>query len=147
MIWNPRAIVKRLVLLPGVYQAVAFVRAKRYVVWGESMLPAILPGERVLVDTLAYRFGRRPVTGDIVLVRHPKRSSLAMLKRVGGVPSDEVEGRTLDEGEYWLLGDRPEFSTDSRELGPVGSGDIVGRAWAVYWPPGAVRQLKADVAG
>ena len=147
MIWNPRAVVKCLVLLAGVYQVVAFVRAKRFVVWGESMLPTILPGERVLVDTLAYRFGRRPVAGDVVLASHPARPTLTMLKRVGGVPGDEMEGWTLGEDEYWLLGDMPEFSTDSRELGPVGSGDIVGRAWVVYWPPGAVRRLTADASG
>ncbi|MFQ5471820.1 MAG: S26 family signal peptidase [Dehalococcoidia bacterium] len=141
MIWNLRAVVKRLVLLPGIYQVVAFAWAKRFVVWGESMVPTILPGERVLVDTLAYRFGRGPAAGDVVLARHPERPNLAMLKRVGGVPGDTVEDQRLGEDEYWLVGDASEFSTDSRQLGPVGSGDIVGRAWVVYWPPGSVRRV------
>ena len=149
MFRNPRAVVKCLVRLPGIYQVVAFVRAKRFVVWGESMLPTILPGERVLVDTLAYRFDRRPEAGDVVLARHPERLSLTMLKRVGGVPGDDVAGRILGEDEYWLVGDAPELSTDSRQLGPVRSGDVVGRAWVVYWPPGAVRRLTApaDASG
>ncbi len=147
MIRNPRAVVKRLIRLPGIYQVVAFVRAKRFVVRGESMLPTILPGERVLVDTLAYRFDRLPEAGDVVLAMHSERPGLAMLKRVGGAPGDDVGGRMLGEDEYWLVGDAPEFSTDSRQLGPVRSGDVVGRAWVVYWPPGAVRRLTADASG
>ncbi|MCH8815471.1 MAG: nickel-type superoxide dismutase maturation protease [Chloroflexi bacterium] len=134
MIRNPRAVVKRLILLPGIYQLVAFVRAKRFVVSGESMVPTILPGERVIVDTLAYRFGRRLRAGDVVLARHPERPGLMMLKRVGGIPGNEVGARTLGEDEYWLVGDAPEFSTDSRQLGPVRSGDVIGRAWAVELP-------------
>lgn len=129
---------KRLLRLPGVDHAVAFVTARRVTVRGESMLPALLPGERVAVDTLAYRVGE-PTVGDVVLARHPERPGREMLKRVAGVPGDEVDGRALGDGEYWLLGDSPEFSTDSRELGPYRREDILGRAWFVYWPADAMR--------
>lgn len=130
---------KRLLRLPGLYHAVAFATARRVIVRGESMLPALLPGERVLVDTMAYRVGE-PSAGDVVLARHPERPDLEMLKRVAGVPGDEVEGKLVREGEYWLLGDAPAFSTDSRELGAYRREDIVGRAWLVYWPAGEMRR-------
>lgn len=131
---------KRLVRLPGVYHAIAFAVAKRVVVRGESMLPALLPGERVLIDTMAYRVSD-PVVGDVVLARHVERPGLTMLKRVAGAPGGELEGRALADGEYWLLGDSPEFSTDSRELGPFRREDIVGRAWFVFWPAGEMRRI------
>lgn len=129
-----------LIRIPVIYQLMAFLSAKRFVVRGESMMPAILPGERVLVDTLAYRW-ELPQRDDIVLANHPERPGLVMLKRIAAVQDDEVQGRRLNEDEYWLLGDTPEFSTDSRELGPVRKRDLVGRAWWVYWPANAVRRL------
>ena len=135
-----------LIRFPVIYQMIAFLRARRFVVRGESMMPTILPGERVLVDTLAYRW-EPPQRDDVVLANHPERPWLVMLKRIVAVPDDEVEGRTLGEDEYWLLGDTPEFSTDSRELGPVGRGDLIGRAWWVYWPASAVRRLTTDESG
>jgi len=50
-------------------------------------------------------------------------------------------GRTLGRGEYFVAGDDLEFSTDSRELGPVRRRDILARGWLVYWPPDRVRKL------
>ncbi len=137
---------RSLIRLPVIYQLIAFLRAQRFVVRGESMMPTIFPGERVLVDTLAYRW-EPPRCDDIVLARHPERPGLVMLKRIAAVPVDVVEGRTLGEDDYWLLGDTPEFSTDSRELGPVRRGDVIGRAWWVYWPASAVRRLTTDGNG
>lgn len=132
---------KRLVRLPGVYHLAAFVTARRVVVRGESMLPTLLPGERVLFDTLAYRLGE-PRRDDVVLATHRERPGRVMIKRVVAVAGDEVDGRPLADGEYWLLGDMPEFSTDSRELGPFRHRDIIGRGWWVYWPAGEARAVR-----
>ena len=126
--------------IPVAYQVAAFVAGRRAVVRGESMLPALLPGERILFDVLAYRIDP-PRAGDIVLATHLGRPGITMIKRVAGAPGDEIEGRTLAAGEYWLLGDTPAFSTDSRELGPFRRADIAGRAWLVYWPSNAVRRV------
>jgi signal peptidase I len=48
----------------------AFLRAHRVVIRGGSMAPALLPGDRLLVDPAAYR-AREPRRGDIVLLRDP----------------------------------------------------------------------------
>lgn len=104
------------------------------------MLPALLPGERLVIDTLAYRVGN-PKAGDVVLASHSERPAVEVLKRVVAVPGDEVAGRRLGEGEYWLLGDAPDFSTDSRELGPYRRESIVGRGWFVFWPAGEMRRV------
>ncbi len=149
--------------VPGVYSVLAFLTARRVVVRGWSMYPALAPGERVLFDRLAYRRAA-PRRGDVVLASHPQRPGLRMVKRVAAVPGDAVavEGgrcwvngapfaepargepapppsRTLGDDEYLLLGDAPEFSTDGRQLGTVGRAAIQARAWLVYWPPQRMR--------
>ena len=119
--------------IPGLYAALAFVLARRVTVRGWSMSPALLPGERLLFDRLAY-VRDRPRKGDIVLVTHPLRMELRMVKRLGGAPGDAVGERALSRDEYWVLGDNPDGSTDSREFGPVSRRDLLGRAWIRYWP-------------
>ncbi len=41
---------------------------------------------------------------------------------------------TMEEGEYFLVGDNRSHSSDSRAWGPVPLSRIVGRAFFVYWP-------------
>jgi nickel-type superoxide dismutase maturation protease len=88
------------------------------------MMPTLSPGERVLFDRLAYVI-EEPRVGDVVLARHPARREVRIVKRVLEV---------IGEGEYVLLGDNRNESTDSRTLGSFRREDIVGRAWVVYWP-------------
>ena len=134
-----------LLRLPGVYQAAAFLTARRAVVRGPSMQPALAPGEYVLFDRLAYRRAT-PRRGEVVLATDPREPRRRIVKRVAGGPGDTVTagGRawTLGENEWLLLGDAPEQSTDSRDFGPVGRESILSRAWFVYWPPGKVRKIS-----
>jgi signal peptidase I len=144
---------RALLRIPGLYPIVAFLTARRVVVRGPSMSPALLPGERVLIDRLAYRY-ERPRRGDVVLATDPRepsrrpdgRPSGHIVKRVAGGPGERVEreGRAweLGEDEWLLLGDAAEMSTDGRDFGPVARDAILGRAWLVYWPARAVRRLR-----
>jgi nickel-type superoxide dismutase maturation protease len=118
------ALVRLSARVPGLYSLLAFVTAKRVVVRGRSMLPALAPGERVLFDRLAYVLGE-PRVGDVVLARHAARPGVRMIKRIAEI---------ADDGGYVLLGDNRDQSLDSRTLGPFPRPDIVGRAWLVYWP-------------
>ena len=132
--------------------------AKRVVVRGLSMCPTLLPGEYVLFDRCAY-WRASPDRGDVVLAAHPSHRRFHIIKRVLGLPGDTVEncggkllinaepwgsqqdistfteGRwLLEEGQYFLVGDEPSRSTDSRQMGPFPRGHIRARAWLVYWP-------------
>ena len=129
-----RFLVRLAVAVLGLFPLLAFLTGKRVIVRGESMLPALRPGERVLFDRLAYRLGQ-PRVGEIVLARHPARPGLRMIKRVAA-----QEG--LGPDEIWLIGDNAEGSTDSRSLGPFGRRDILARASVVYWPLARFRVVR-----
>ena len=139
------------------------IAAKRVVVRGWSMYPTLHPNEYVLFDRLAYRRSE-PGRGDIVLAAHPMHRRFLMIKRVLALPGDivEVQGERLlvngepggspqprrrkgvpaygdaqwklNDGEYFLVGDEPSRSTDSRQIGPFPRDHIRARAWRVYWP-------------
>ena len=89
---------------------------------GPSMEPTLHDGDWII----ARRDGRAGV-GDIVVVEHPVRPGMLIVKRVQ---------RTDAEG-YWVVGDAPEVSTDSRHFGAVPK--VVGRViWRVR-PWGRIR--------
>jgi signal peptidase I len=112
--------------------AYTFVRWRPYRVEisGGSMRPALAPGEWALA-TQASRVRR----GDVVVVEHPERESFEMVKRVIGVPGDRApNGGVLGEGEFWVQGDSPNASTDSRSFGSVRQEHLKARVRLVYWP-------------
>ena len=69
---------------------------------GPSMSPTLSDGDVVLVSLRA-----RPRPGAVVLVRWAQRPSQLSVKRVVGRHGDG----------WWVLGDNPDASTDSRYLG------------------------------
>jgi Signal peptidase, peptidase S26 len=84
------------------------------------MAPTLIAGEWALAFT-PRRFSR----GDVVIVEHPDRPGFEMVKRVVKV---------TDRGQYWVEGDSPGASTDSRTFGPVSGSALKARVIAVYWP-------------
>jgi signal peptidase I len=70
-----------------------------------SMIPTLLVGDYILVNKFIYHF-RTVERGDIVVFRSPENPNRDYIKRVVGLPGEEVsikggtivvEGRTLDE--------------------------------------------------
>jgi signal peptidase I len=108
---------------------------RRYQVEGRSMLRAYEPGERLVVEGVSYRF-RAPRSGEVVVVRQPGSDGRLDLKRIAAGPGAEVTVRGapdfMGNHEWYVLGDNLDESTDSRELGPVKTSDIVGRVWFRY---------------
>jgi signal peptidase I len=150
---------------PVIKQVAGLLTSQLYVVRGNSMQPSFEPGSLLLVNRMAYA-GSVPYRGDVVIVGGTGDIGRRTLKRIVGLPGEEVrilegllyvEGdravepylgglpaapglvdRTwrLHGGEYFVLGDNRVRSTDSRQYGPVGAGQILGKAWFRCWPPG-----------
>ncbi len=59
-------------------------------VFGPSMLPGLHPGDRVLINPLAYSSGN-PQRGDVVEVMPPAGPQGLAVKRIVGLPGDELE--------------------------------------------------------
>jgi signal peptidase I len=127
---------------------------------GTSMVPTLQDGEFVLVNKLSYRFG--DVTrGDIIVFHFPLNPQEDLIKRVIGLPGDQVKvengqvyvnGIMLNEnyiaapptyasewqvpsGNFFVLGDNRNNSSDSHSWGLLPSDKIVGKAVLIYWPP------------
>jgi nickel-type superoxide dismutase maturation protease len=119
-------------LVLGVSLVYAFLRWRpsRVEVSGSSMAPTLLPGDWAL----AVRPGRlRP--GDVVVVEHPGHPGLEMVKRIAAAPGEVApDGRTLGGDEWWVEGDAPRASTDSRDFGPVPSAHVLAAVRLIYWP-------------
>jgi nickel-type superoxide dismutase maturation protease len=99
----------------------ALLPLDRYRVEGESMAPAVAPGERVVVSRAAYWLGK-PRVGDLVVLRDPRAPDRMLLKRI------EREA----DGGWHVRGDNAPASTDSRDFGPVGREHLVGKVWFRY---------------
>ncbi len=141
---------------------------------GDSMLPALADGQYVLLrrgPSLRNRLRR----GDIVVLRHPVLGHQTYVKRVIGLPNENIrldDGRVYIEGahleetslrcpgslgqarewwmgpdEYFVMGDNRLNSQDSRAFGPVAATQIVGRVWLRYWPPRAWGMVPGAVGG
>jgi nickel-type superoxide dismutase maturation protease len=87
---------------------------------GESMVPDLRPGDRVVV------LGARPREGDLTVARHPA-SGVLIVKRAGRAGPDG----------WWLESDnqRAVGRQDSWDFGAVPDELIVGRVVARYRPP------------
>ena len=127
---------------------------------GSSMEPTLHTGEFVIVNRLAYTLGS-PELGDVVVFHFPRDPEQEYIKRVIGLPGDQVKvmdgdvyvnGLALDEayiaaspryqGDWdipvetlFVLGDNRNNSSDSHNWGTVPMENVVGKAIFVYWPP------------
>ena len=94
------------------------------------MAPTLMPGDLALAAEQGT-----PARGHVVVVEHPELPGFEIVKRIVGIPGDLApDGRVLDPGEYWIEGDNPSRSTDSRQHGPVTTDRIKARVRLVYWP-------------
>jgi nickel-type superoxide dismutase maturation protease len=130
---------RRGAILPALVLAITawwWMRRRPFVmvVEGESMLPTLAPGD-FLAATKTSALRR----GALVVLSLPDHLDYDMVKRLVAVPGDAEGDRTLGPDQYWVLGDHPEGSTDSRQFGSIPSEVISGVVRLRYWPPWRAR--------
>ena len=82
---------------------------------GQSMLPTLHAGDRVLVKPLQKNLGQLQ-PGMVVVSWHPSKRGLRLVKRLAACSADGLT----------LMGDNPAASTDSRQLGIIPAALLIG---------------------
>jgi signal peptidase I len=129
---------------------------------GTSMLPRLEDSDRLFINKFVYHVTAIE-RGDVVVFHYPRDPEKSYIKRVIGLPGDQiridggrvwVNGRSLREpyvpadyrdtrsmneitvppGCYFMMGDHRSISSDSRDFGPVERSLIYGKAVFIYWP-------------
>lgn len=148
------------------------------------MVPNLETGQRIMVNKAVYFHFKEnkalaavpflkeqgnvlylfhpPQRGDIIVLSLPANPSQGLIKRIIGLPGEEVEikmGKVyingmplsepylaeptlyvfppliIPEDSYFVLGDNRNVSSDSHAWGTLPYRNIVGKAWLSYWPP------------
>ncbi len=135
-------IAETVVLAVVIWAIVNFVTA-RFIVEGSSMEPNFHTGQMLIVNRLAYSFGP-PQRGDVVVFLFPGNQTDDYIKRIIGVPGDQV---VIDAGgAVYVNGARlvePYINTD-----PLGGLAIRPGRWDVkpdsYFVMGDNRSHSSD---
>lgn len=141
---------------------------KPYEIDSNSMEPTLMPGDRVLVNKIAYKFWA-PNRGDVIVFQYPKDPERVFIKRVIGLEGERVEiqnnkvlinGRPLDEpylnerqiapfaartiptGQILVLGDNRNKSKDSRDWGLLPKQFLLGKAFLIYYPVSRIQVVR-----
>jgi len=155
-----REIVDTVLLMLLIY-VVTRTLVQTFRIEGVSMEPNLHDGQYLIINKLVYHL-HPPTRGDVVVFHYPRNPSRDFIKRIIGLPGENVEVRgehifindeelkepyalhqgnyawgpqILGEDEYFVLGDNRDSSSDSHTWGPVPTDAIVGKAWISYWPP------------
>ena len=175
LVWEPAApersrrafswlgeLVQTLLVAGALFLAVNLATA-RIRVDGSSMEPTLSDGDLVVVNRIAHRV-EALARGDIVVFHFPLDPGRRFIKRLIGLPGDQVsihDGRVfvnqvplsepyiaappaysgewqVGPDEIFVLGDNRNNSSDSQNWGMVPTEEIVGKAVLVYWPPPSV---------
>lgn len=127
-----------------------------------SMIPTIMPGDRLFIDKISINFTALE-RGDIIMFNPPEESGLKddLIKRLIGLPGDLIEIKdgvlyvndlpqdepylnepitysmaktVVPDGRIFVLGDNRNISFDSHMWGFADLAGVKGKALWRYWP-------------
>ena len=178
--WNSLVEISESILIGLLFFLALNLTLQNYVVRGDSMLPNYVSEQRVLVLKFSY-IGNilpkdivnnnsyylqpfDPRRGDIVVFKYPSNVKRKFVKRIIGLPGDNISIRngfvfvnnikikepylesdkyrgydnfgpvTVDPNHIFVLGDNRRVSNDSRNWGQVNYDFVIGKPFIKYWP-------------
>ncbi|RLC74556.1 MAG: signal peptidase I [Chloroflexi bacterium] len=147
-------------LLTAILFLILNTTTARFQVRGSSMEPTLHNEQYLVISKVTY-WVHPPERGDIIVFQPPNNPDEDYIKRVVGLPGEQVEIRdgaiwvdgdfleetyianstpysgawSLGEKEFFVLGDNRGNSSDSHSWGLLPQKNIIGKAWLCYWPP------------
>lgn len=88
------------------------------------------PGDKIAV-----------VGGHVILNGKRQSEPFAQLTCADGIDNDFKVAITVPKDSWYMMGDNRQCSEDSRYWGPVKRSQIIGGAFATYWPPKRIGKL------
>lgn len=156
----------------AIFTVLYFFVVRSFWIPSPSMVPTIMPGDRVFADMLSYRF-RLPRRGEVVVVKVPPAAAAEgniFIKRIVALAGQEVQvvngklyvdGKlasepyvvnvdsnqqfplvTVPKSTVFVMGDNRPNSKDSTFFGPISEDHVLARGVFTYWPPGRVGVLR-----
>jgi len=155
--------IKTIVIAIAIVVPVRMYVAQPFIVEGASMEPNFHGGDYLIIDELSYQF-REPMRGEVVVFRYPLNPRNFFIKRIVGLPGEEIEIRDgsifitglsgalgesylpndlltvpdvrvrLGSDQYFVIGDNRAHSSDSRAWGTLPGENITGRALVRLFP-------------
>ena len=141
---------------------------------GQSMAPTLEDQDRLIVNKLIYKI-HKPQVGDIVMLYYPLDPDKSFVKRVVAEPGDTIKSingrvyrndvplrddfipeefkslndtwgpRTVPQGQYFVMGDHRNNSSDSRTWDWVPEKYIIGKVELRWWPVNTARFFEDDL--
>jgi len=102
--------------------------------------PVDAPSDQTFIKRVVAVGGDRVAIRDGHVIRNGVRQREPFITpcTASGYGCDFPQEITVPEGTFYMLGDNRGASDDSRYWGPVRKDQIIGTAFATYWPPNRI---------
>lgn len=116
-------LVKIVVISLAIIIPVRYFLIQPFYVQGSSMEPNFHSSEYLIIDEISYRFNN-PERGDVVVFKYPRNPEEFFIKRIIGLPGEELK---FKEGDIYVYNDVYEHGVKLREKYLPSSSKTMGR--------------------